>query len=133
MEQEVTERTEKRGRAIEGPDSIRKRAVNAGASLFSVLSVASCSIETLAALGGLKAARYVVDKGADLKLYGLGPPELVLEVETPTGQWVLHIGRSEGESKRSYAHVPGKDRSEVFIISEGDAARLMRDLSAFTK
>jgi hypothetical protein len=38
--------------------------------------------DTLAALGGLKLARYVVDKGADPKLFGLDAPYLTLEVAT---------------------------------------------------
>ena len=45
-------------------------------------------------------------KAADLKLYGLEPPQLVLEAKTPAGPRVLHVGRPEGESKRVYARVP---------------------------
>jgi hypothetical protein len=89
--------------------------------------------DTLAAIAGLKAERFVVDKGADLKLYGLEPPELVIEVQTPAGKRVLHVGRPEGESRRYYARVPDKDRSDVFVISEADAARIVRDLPAFTQ
>jgi hypothetical protein len=89
--------------------------------------------DTLAAIAGLKAERFVVDKGADLKLYGLEPPELVIEVQTPAGKRVLHVGRPEGESRRSYARVPDKDRSDVFVIGEADAARIVRDLPAFTQ
>ena len=37
--------------------------------------------DTLAALAGLKLERYAVDKGADKKLFGLDPPELVIEAE----------------------------------------------------
>ncbi|HZT81502.1 MAG TPA: DUF4340 domain-containing protein, partial [Gemmataceae bacterium] len=89
--------------------------------------------DALAALSGLKAARYVVDKGADLKLYGLEPPELVLEVATRNGKKTIHVGRCEGDSKAYYARVPGKDRSEVFTISEADAGRIVRDLGQFTQ
>src|SRR5262249_51884414 len=39
--------------------------------------------DTLDALAGLQAERYVADRGADLKLYGLQPPQLVLEAQTP--------------------------------------------------
>jgi hypothetical protein len=88
--------------------------------------------DALAAISGLKAERFVVDKGADLKLYGLEPPELVIEVATPAGKRVLDIGHAEGESKRYYARVPDKDRSDVFIISEADAGRIVRDLASFT-
>lgn len=87
--------------------------------------------DALAALAGLKVARYVVDKGADLKLYGLEPPELVIEATTRTGKRVLHVGRMEGDTKRYYVRVPDKDRTDVFVIAEGDAARIVRELSAF--
>jgi hypothetical protein len=89
--------------------------------------------ETLAALAGLKLSRYVVDKGADFKLFGLEPPELVIEIATRTGLQTLHIGRQEGDSKRLYARIPGKDRSDVFVIDEADAAKILRDVAAFTK
>jgi hypothetical protein len=89
--------------------------------------------ETLAALAGLKPERYVVDKGADMKLYGLEPPELVIEADAPTGSRTLHVGRAEGDSKRYYARVPGKDRTDVFVIGEADAAKLVRPLTAFTQ
>jgi hypothetical protein len=89
--------------------------------------------DALAALAGLRVERYVVDKGADLKLYGLEPPELVLEVQTPGGKKILHIGRPEGESKRYYARVPEKDQTDVFVIAEADAARIVRELPGFTQ
>jgi hypothetical protein len=89
--------------------------------------------ETLAALAGLKPERYVVDKGADFKLYGLEPPELVIEAEAPAGRRTLQIGRAEGDSKRHYARVTTKDRSDVFLVSEADSAKLVRQLSAFTQ
>src|SRR5207253_2480951 len=58
--------------------------------------------DTLDALANLKAERYVVDQGADLKLFGLQPPALLLEAKTESGKRVLHVGRREGESKRYY-------------------------------
>src|SRR5262249_41244734 len=88
--------------------------------------------ETLAALAGLKAARYAQDRDADLNLYGLQPPELVIEAETPSGKRVLELGRPEGESRRRYARVPDKNRPGVFVISDADAERLVRDRAAFT-
>jgi hypothetical protein len=87
--------------------------------------------DALAAIAGLKAERYVIDKGADLKLYGLEPPDLVIEVQTPSGRRVLHVGRPEGGSRRYYARVPGMER-DVFVIAEADATRIVRDLPAFT-
>jgi hypothetical protein len=87
--------------------------------------------ETLAALAGLRLTRFVQDKDTDLNLYGLDPAELIIEAETRTGKRVLHVGRPEGESKRRYARVPDRARPGVFVLSEADAARLVRDLSAF--
>ncbi len=89
--------------------------------------------DTLDALARLRVERYVMDKGADPKLYGLEPPELTIDVQTRDGKRTLQIGRAEGESKRYYARVPDKDRSDVFVISEADGARLVRDLGAFTE
>jgi hypothetical protein len=89
--------------------------------------------DALDALARLRVERFVLDKGADPKLYGLDPPELVIDVQTQSGKRTLYVGRAEGESKRYYARVPDKDRSDVFIISEADAARVVRDLTAFTE
>jgi hypothetical protein len=89
--------------------------------------------DALDALARLRVERYVLDKGADPKLYGLEPPELVIDVQTRAGKRTLQIGRTEGESKRYYARVPDKDRSDVFVISEADGARIVRDLTAFTE
>jgi hypothetical protein len=87
--------------------------------------------ETLDALARMQAQRYVVDKGADRKLYGLEPPQLVVEVQTRNGKQVLHVGRREGESSRYYARVPEAGRSDVFVIGEPDAKAVVRNLTAF--
>jgi hypothetical protein len=89
--------------------------------------------ETLDALARLKVERFVVDKNADWKLYGLEPPQLVLEIQTPSEKKVLQVGRTEGQTKRYYARVPEPNRSDVFIIGETDAAQIVRQLSAFSK
>lgn len=89
--------------------------------------------DTLAALAALKAERTVADRDPDLKLYGLEPPRLTLEVRLPSGKRVLQIGIPEGESKRYYARVVDGSRSDVFVIGEADAARIVRDLKAFTQ
>jgi hypothetical protein len=90
--------------------------------------------DTLAALADLKAERTVVDKEPDLKLFGLDPPHLVLEIHTDAGSTkVLKIGRSEGDSKRSYAMLADGSRGDVFIISEKDGERILRELGAFGK
>ena len=88
---------------------------------------------TLDALAGLRAARYVTDTGGELKLYGLEPPQFVLEIQTPTGSRTLHIGRPEGESRNRYARVPASDHAPVFVIGEADATRIVRPLAAFTQ
>jgi hypothetical protein len=90
--------------------------------------------DTLAALASLRAERYVVDKGADPKLYGLEPPQLTIEVRTRTGtKRTLHVGGREGESKRYYARLPEGARSDVFVISEADAAKIVSELAAFVE
>ncbi len=89
--------------------------------------------DTLSALSGLRIAHYAVDKGADLKLFGLEPPELTLEITTRDGKKTLFLGHTEGSSKRRYARVAGNDRNDVFVLNESDSARLFRELSAFTR
>jgi hypothetical protein len=89
--------------------------------------------ETLDALASLKVGRYVVDKGADLKLYGLEPPQLVLEIQLPTSKRILHVGRQEGESKRYYARVMEGSNTAVFVITEADAERIVRTLPMLTQ
>ena len=51
--------------------------------------------DTLDALAGLKAARYIVDAKADLKLYGLDPALWTIDVQTPTGKRTLLVGRRD--------------------------------------
>jgi hypothetical protein len=90
--------------------------------------------ELLDTLAGLKAERFAADKGADLKLYGLEPPQRVVVVTTRDGQSkTLHLGREEGGSggKRVYARVPDPARQEVLVLGEKDTARLMRDRAAY--
>jgi len=87
--------------------------------------------DTLAALAGLKLNHYAVDKGANLALFGLDKPELVLEVATRSGKRELHLGNVEGGSKGRYARVPDGDRSDVFVLDEETCVRLLRDLNAF--
>jgi hypothetical protein len=85
--------------------------------------------DTLDALAGLKAVRYVADAKADLKLYGLDPAVWTVEVETASGKRTLLIGRAEGDSKRVYATVPGSDA--VFVIGETETQRMLRPLPEF--
>jgi hypothetical protein len=89
--------------------------------------------DVLDGLAGLKAERYVVDKEAEGKLYGLEPPQLKLEIDTRSGKRTLLIGRPEGQSKRYYARAPEGDNSAVFVIGEADAKRIVRSLAELTQ
>ena len=89
--------------------------------------------ETLDALSRLKVESYVADTNADFKLFGLEPPQLVLEIQTPSGKKTLQVGRAEGTSKRYYGRVPVPNRSDVFVISEADAAKIVRTSADFGK
>jgi hypothetical protein len=89
--------------------------------------------DTLAALANLKLARYVVDQGADLKLFRLDQPYLVLEVTTRSGKRTLQVGNTEGGTKRRYARVPATDRTDVFVLDDADCARILRDAAGFTR
>jgi hypothetical protein len=89
--------------------------------------------ELLDALAGLKAVAYVADTNADLKLYGLAPPERVFVLTGKSGPpRTLHVGRAVGGAPgKYYARVADADRTDVFIINETDAAKLMRDRAAY--
>jgi hypothetical protein len=89
--------------------------------------------DCLSALRDLKLERYVKDAGAQLKLYDLDPPELLLEVTTPSGQHTLHIGGLEGGTRKRYARVPVAGRADVFVLDEATSTKLVRDLAALTR
>ena len=89
--------------------------------------------ELLGTLGALRVERYVVDKGADAKLFGLEKPEATLTAMTAGVKRVLEIGTAVGGTggKQRYARVVDKDRSDVFVLSAADTARLTRDRAAY--
>jgi len=87
--------------------------------------------EALATLRELQLERYVRDDKAALKLYGLDPAELVLEIDTPTGTRTLHIGGLEGGSKRRYARLPTSKGADVFVLEEATSEKLVRPLKGF--
>jgi hypothetical protein len=89
--------------------------------------------EVLAALAKLKLARYVLDKGADPRLFGLDKPELVLEVLTRNGKRTLEVGNFAEGTKSRYARIPGPERSDVFLVDEADCARIFLDTVGFTR
>jgi len=99
----------------------------------SILSSARVN-ETIAALANLKPERFIIDKDADFKLFGLDPPALTVDIKTRTGmKRSLQVGTREGDSKRWYARVIEGDRSDVFVLSEADSAKLVRDVAAFAE
>jgi hypothetical protein len=87
--------------------------------------------DTLDALSRLKAEQWVVDRDADLKLFGLEPPFLTLEVDTGTAKRTLKLGRQEGGTGRYYATIVGENSGAVFIIGERDGQAIARPLQAF--
>jgi hypothetical protein len=92
--------------------------------------------DTLAALAGLKAERFVADKDADLKLYGLDQPSRVIVVTQQTGESkTLRLGGEVGgtNGKRVYAKVDEPGRTDVFVLSESDTAKLTRDRNGYKK
>jgi hypothetical protein len=97
----------------------------------NVMVKADAVRDVLDALARLKAERWVVDKDADLKLFGLAPPHLTLEVDTGSGKRVLKVGRQEGGSNRYYATVVGENNGAVFLLSEADARAIARPLTGF--
>ena len=87
--------------------------------------------EMLAALAQLKAERYVADKDANLELYGLKEPKRVIVLTLQEGAVTksLQIGAEVGgtNGKQVYAKVNEPGRTDVFVLSEADTAKLMRD------
>jgi hypothetical protein len=92
--------------------------------------------ELLGTLGALKVDRYVVDKNADPKLYGLENPEMRVTV-TSQGQnspkRTLEIGAVVGgtDGKQRYARIVDKDRSDAFVLTPLDTMRLTRERAEF--
>ena len=78
----------------------------------------------------MKAERYVADAKADLAVYGLDKPAFVVAVVGRGGVTKsLAIGGPEGTSggKQRYAKVNDPARTDVFLLSEADTAKLTRD------
>jgi hypothetical protein len=89
--------------------------------------------ELIGTLGALRVERYAADKDADLKLFGLDKPEATLTVSSPTSTRVLEVGAAVGgtDGKQRYARVVEKDRTDVFVLSAPDTARLTRDRGSY--
>jgi hypothetical protein len=56
-----------------------------------------------------------------------------VDIMTRSGKRQLNVGGPEGDSKRVYARVPEGSNAPVFVVSETDAARIVRQLAAFTQ
>ena len=52
-----------------------------------------------------------------------------MQIEDGAGKRTLHIGRTEGDSRRVYATIPGSNA--VFIIGETESQRLLRPMAEF--
>jgi hypothetical protein len=92
--------------------------------------------DLLAALAGLKAERYAADKDADLKLFGLAPPQRTITVTQSGGVTkTLLIGGPVGGSdgKRVYAKPDEKDRTDVVVLGDADTEKLMQDRASYKK
>ncbi|MCS6865314.1 MAG: DUF4340 domain-containing protein [Gemmataceae bacterium] len=90
--------------------------------------------DLLSRLASLQVERFVVDKDADGKLFGLAPPEFTITVTLTDGSTrELAIGGIVGGTgdKQRYARVVDKDRSDVFILSAADTERFTRDRSSY--
>lgn len=90
--------------------------------------------QTVAALAGLKAERFVADSDAKLALYGLEKPSRVIVATAKGGaSKTLQLGGPVGDSggKKVYAKLP--DQPAVFVLSEADTAELTRERAAFVQ
>lgn len=90
--------------------------------------------ELVGTLGGLRVDRYAADHNAALPLFGLDKPEATISVSERNGTpRVLEIGAVVGGSggKQRYARVVGPDRSDVFVLTQTDTARLLRSRSEY--
>lgn len=92
--------------------------------------------ELLGGLTALQVDRYAVDENGDPKLFGLEKPEVLLTVAFKDGSTqALAVGGVVGgtNDKQRYAKVMDKNRTEVFVLSAADTARLMRDRAAYVQ
>ncbi len=92
--------------------------------------------ELLGALTALQVERYAVDEAGDPKLFGLEKPEATLTVTFKDGSTrVLAVGGVVGgtNDKQRYARVVDKNRTDVFVLSAADTARLLRDRAVYVQ
>ena len=91
--------------------------------------------ELLGGLTALQVDRYAVDAGGDPKLFGLEKPEVTLTVTLKDGsKRVLAVGGGVGaDTRQRYARVADAARSDVFVLSAADTARLTRDRGVYVQ
>ncbi len=90
--------------------------------------------ELLGSLTALQVERFAVDEKGDPKLFGLDKPEVALTVTFKDGsKRVLEVGGVVGgtNDKQRYARVVDKNRTDVFVLSAADTARLTRDRATY--
>lgn len=97
-------------------------------------AVNSTAIDDLVTtLASLKVERFIVDKDADLRTFGLLNPTRTVVIRARGGKpLILYLGSHEPGSKRLYARVLDNARSDVFTLSEGDSEKLLRELRDLT-
>lgn len=92
--------------------------------------------ELLGGLTALQVDRYAVDADGDPKLFGLEKPEATLAVTFKDGsKRVLAVGGVVGGTgdKQRYARVVDAARTDVFVLSAADTARLTRDRAVYVQ
>jgi hypothetical protein len=92
--------------------------------------------ELLGTLAGLRVERYAIDRDADPKLFGLEEPEATITVTQRDGmKRTLQIGGAVGgtNGKQVYARVADPGRTDVFVLSEIDTTRLLRDRAVYAE
>lgn len=92
--------------------------------------------ELLGSLTALQVERYAVDENADPKLFGLEKPDVVVAITFKDGsKRELAVGGVVGgtNEKQRYARVVDKNRTEVFVLSAADTARLTRDRAVYVQ
>ncbi len=80
--------------------------------------------QTLTTLANLQLERFVRDNDANLKLYGLEPPQQQLQVETPNRKVALQLGTLRDGTQTVYARLP-QGRTGVFVLP-ADASTILR-------
>lgn len=89
--------------------------------------------ELLGALANLEVVRYVLDKEENLPLYGLMPSQMTIEVESPSGKQILHLGNQFVNTTQRYGRSEDKASPGVFILKKDDTEKLFIELSALNK